>query len=135
MNDLFKQSVSPSGNLICNVDGDDQSLWMYLIDVQSKDILCDAPICSRIRLTLPDEFRKSYSGKGAPPLVETFTSKNAVVTNVSLQSIDIHWGHNEEHVDVLLDSKPISRIIVTEKKGLSIFTLKEGPWGGPWIVD
>ena len=105
---------------------------MYLIDVDTGNILCDAPIFSHVRLISIDEFKKCYSGDGAPPLVDKFTSKEAVVVEVNSDDVDIIWGLNEEYVEVLFNRKSISRILVFEKRGMSIFTLKEGPWGFPW---
>ncbi len=124
MSTIFKTSESPSGKLICNVDGDEESVWMYLKDLDNDTIIGDAPICSLIPLLSLVDFKTSYKGKGAPPLVDGYISIDAVLPDMSNERIGVIWDSKESCVDVTIDSKPVSRIEKGNKSGFSIFIIK-----------
>ena len=134
MNKLFQTSVSPSGELACILDGDKNSVWMYLKDLVEDEIIGDVSVCSRKNLISLAEFKSVYKGEGVPPFVISFSSSDAVMRKIKKDSFTIIWADDETYVDVEVVGKTVSRIEKGREKGLSIFALKEGPWGDPWAV-
>ena len=83
MNTILKVSESPSGKLECFVEGNGQSVWMFLWELDKDRIVGDTPMCSLPPLQTLAEFKANYKGEGFPPLVEAYTSQVAVIPDIN----------------------------------------------------
>lgn len=92
----------------------------------------DAPVCSLQPLISIDDFRESFTGNGPPPLVEGYTSIDAVNPSLHNDDIGFTWDSDNQAIVVTVNSTDVSKIVAADSRGYSIYTLKEGPWGAPW---
>jgi len=131
-NEIFIQSASPDNNYICIIESDDKTVWMYLHDANDKCLIADSPVCSKIELMELKKFKEQYKGKGAPPLVQEYSTDCAVAQDINEHRLDILWHVDSKSVIAALDDNPFSMIVVGEKKGYSKALKVNGPWGQPW---
>jgi hypothetical protein len=130
--EIYLDSVNPTGLLQCIIEGDAQSVWMYLHDLESSSVIADAPICSLVALITIAEFKASYHGEGAPPLVSGYASEGSVMPDMTVERLRIEWGSAVPSVLVYVDDEPFTLIVASEKQGYSKAIVKPGPWGQPW---
>lgn len=125
--DIYLDSVSPNGLFQCNVEGNGQTVWMYLLDLNQKSrmIVADAPICSLVALITVAQFEECYHGHAAPPLTEEYCSKRAVISDLTGSMIGIRWARDA--VVAMVKREPFAMIIEREKKGYSRALRKDGP--------
>ncbi len=132
MEDVFTYSDSPDGTYRCIVEGDTQSVWAYLHDVSNETVLGAFPVCSVSELLTYEQFKESYRGEGAPPLVREFTSQEAVIPEIKNERIEIEWDDSNGCVLVKIDCKPVSKLGYKDSRGSSVFITREGFRGSPW---
>ncbi len=132
MLDIYVSSVSPKGSHQCVIDGDSQSVWMYLHDLEQNCVLSNAPICSLIEPISYDEFKKTYKGKDTPPFVKGYASDRAIIPDIEDSSLDIQWAADGISVVASIYDEPFSMLIQDIKTGYSKAIKQSGPWGNPW---
>lgn len=130
--EIYIESQSPNNNYYCIVEGDGKTVWMYLHDVKNKCVIAESPICSLIELMDLSEFKETYQGKGAPPLVRGYSNDNSVISDITNDRMEILWHTDGVSPLALVDNVPFSMIIKGEKKGYSKAIKVDGPWGHPW---
>jgi len=130
--DIYLDSVSPSGLHQCIIEGDSRTVWMYLHDLESRSVIADAPICSLVELMPLEEFKASYRGEGAPPLVVGYASERSVILDMSIERLRIEWQSDGISVLAYVDDEPFTLIVAGEQKGYSKAVRATGPWGQPW---
>ena len=81
------------------------------------------------------EFKSSYKGEGAPPLVVEYSTDNAVIADISCDRLEILWLTDGVSPLAVLDNAPFSLIIKGQNKGYSKAIKVDGPWGHPWDND
>jgi hypothetical protein len=133
--DIFIESQSPNARYYCIIESDQNSVWMYLHDAKNKSVIADSPICSLTRLMSLSEFKSSYKGEVAPPLVVDYSTDNAVIADISSDRLEILWLTDGVSPLAVLDNAPFSLIIKGQKKGYSKAIKVDGPWGHPWDND
>jgi hypothetical protein len=132
MVDIYLSSVSPKGFHQCVIDGNDQSVWMYLHDLKQNLVLSDSPICSLVEPISLDEFNKTYQREDTPPFVKGYSSDRAIMPDIENSRLEIHWGDDGISVVASIDDEPFSMIIRNDKKSYSKSIKQSGPWGKPW---
>jgi hypothetical protein len=132
MVDIYISSVSPKGFHQCVIDGNAQSVWMYLHDLEQNCVLSDAPICCLIEPISYDEFKKTYKRADTPPFVKGYTSDRAIIPDIESSRLNIQWADDEISVVASIDDEPFSMIIRNEKNSYSKSIKQSGPWGRPW---
>ncbi len=117
----------------CIVEGDHESgaVFMYLHDVTTKQVIGDAPVCSLVPLVSLGDFNRTYRRGAVPPLVEGYFDRNGVIPELDGSRIGFVWDEDRS-VTVTLDRRPVSRISSGVRKGVCVFVIKDGPWGGIW---
>jgi hypothetical protein len=123
-------SVSPNGLYRCTVDGDNRTVWMYLLDLQSGNVIADSPIGSLVEPMTLAEFKKSYQRGATPPLVKEYSTDRAIGAN--LADLVLKWADDGNAVVALLEGDPVTMVVAGEGRGYSKAVSKEGPWGRPW---
>ncbi|MFP6674626.1 MAG: hypothetical protein VB878_06075, partial [Pirellulaceae bacterium] len=101
-------------------------------NTDSTLVIADAPICSLVALITIAEFKASYRGEGAPPLVSGYASEGSVMPDMTVERLRIEWGSAVPSVLVYVDDEPFALIVASEKQGYSKAIVKPGPWGQPW---
>lgn len=132
MVDIYISSVSPKGFHQCVIDGNAQSVWMYLHDLEQNCVLSEAPICSLIEPISYDEFKKTYKRGDTPPFVKGYANNSAIIPDIENSRLEIQWADDLISVVVSIDDEPFSMIIKNEEKGYSKSIRESGPWGNPW---
>lgn len=132
MVDIYISSVSPKGFHQCVIDGNSQSVWMYLHDLEQNVVLTYTPICSLVEPILYDEFKKTYQRGDTPPFVKGYVSSRAIIPGIENSRLEIHWADDHVSVVASIDGEPFSMIIRNEKDGYSKSIKQSGPWGKPW---
>jgi len=130
MNDIFEHSDAPDGRLRCIVEGDHESgsVFMYLHDLATKQVIGDAPVCSLVPLISLTEFKRTYRRGSVPPLVDGYFDRQGVIPDLDGSRIAFVWDADGS-VTVTLDDRPVSRISSKARKGSCVFVTKDGPWG------
>ncbi len=131
-NDIYVDSVSPTGLHQCIAEGDGRSVWMYLHDLRERTVVADAPICSLADLVALSHFKETYKGDGAAPLVKEYSTARAVNTDLTNAMIAFQWANDGASVVALVEGEPCSMVVAGEKRGYSKALSKEGPFGQPW---
>lgn len=131
--DFYVEAVSSSGTHQCIVEGYGRSVWMYLHDLQSRQVIADAPLCSLKPPTPLAEFRRTYQRGQTPPLVREYATDSAEITEIS--DLTLTWGDDGSSVAACLHGVPIAMVLADQKAGYSKAVSKEGPWGRPWDND
>jgi len=130
--DVYVDSVNPTGLHQCIVEGDGRTVWMYLHDLQTRQVIADSPLCSLVQPMTLAQFKKTHKRGDAPPLVEEYSTGQALVPDLTSASIILRWGKDGISVVAFLEGEPFSMIVAGEKNGYSRALSKEGPWGHPW---
>jgi hypothetical protein len=132
MEDIYRLSVNSTQEYQCVIEGNENCVWMYLHHLADKSVIGDAPLCSLVDLMTLTMFNETYQRGETPPLVEEYSTDNAVLKDITNERISINRSKDNQSVVALIDNAPFSMILKNEKKGYSQATLKEGPWGNPW---
>jgi hypothetical protein len=132
MEDIYKHSVNSTKEYQCIIEGNDNSIWMYLHYLPDSSVIGDVRICSLVDLITLSRFKETYQKGDVPPLVKEYSTDNAVIKDITNERISINWGYDNQSVAVSIDNAPFSMILKNEKYGYSKATLKKGPWGNPW---
>jgi hypothetical protein len=130
VNDIHLSSVCPKGSHQCVVDGDGQSLWMYLHDLEQNRVISDAPVCTLVEPISYDEFKRSYRRGDTPPFVKGYVTDRAVIPDIDVSRLAIQWLDDGVSVMVSVDGDPFT--IIAQNKGYSKAISQSGPWGNPW---
>ena len=130
MNDIFEHSDAPDGRLRCIVEGDpvSGSVFMYLHDLATKQVIGDAPVCSLVPLISLTDFKRTYRRGSVPPLVDGYFDQQGVIPDLHGGRVAFVWDVGGS-VTVTLDGQPVSRISSGTRKGTCVFVIKDGPWG------
>ncbi len=128
---FWLDSVSPNGLYQCIVEAADQTVWMYLHDRRTQDVISDSPICSLVPTISLAEFQKNYKRGDTPPLVEEYSTEQAVVAD--LTGLVLKWAEDQISAVALLKVEPRTLLVAHERKGYSkAVRMDTRPWGHPW---
>ena len=114
------------------IEGDDHSVWAYIVMPESNQIEMSAFLCSRGTLLDNPEEAQDYIRKGsAPPLAKAFATEHAVQANLTEEDIAAEW--QMDSIFVLLKGEEFLEIDLTEKKAFCKAISQPGPYGDPAI--
>jgi hypothetical protein len=132
MTPIFIASSSPIGNRRCVVESSNDAVWGYLVDIDTKEIVADVPVCSLSTPGSMHQLKERLSAGGAPPLVAEFATDGACIGDLTSQRLAVRWFSNGSGVVITLDDKPQAMMVIDDARGFSRATKRDGPWGRPW---
>lgn len=128
---IFLTKVNQSEAQTLVIEGDEHSVWAYLLN-SSQKVELDGFICSRGTLVESGDKVREFLDKGfQPPLVEALSNENSVQLEINEESIKIHWENGV--IQVLVHSKQFLKMDIHKKISYSLAISKEGPYGTPLV--
>lgn len=132
MLDIFLSQNHPLSSFCLVIQGDDHSIWAYLQDQKSNQILLDGFLCSRgTILDSPSLVKAFIDSELAPPISKSFSNEFTMQVDVRINDFQIHW--KEEYVEVMIKEILYLRMNWSLKKSYSRSVSKPGPYGYPLV--
>lgn len=116
------------------IEGDENSVWAYIVDNSSEELLIelDGFLCSRGKLIESTSEAKQFVKKGfAPPLHREFANEFSIHKNITSDEISILW--EELRVKVLIKNETYLILDLENKISYSKSISKNGPYGMSFI--
>lgn len=132
MTEIYLTKLIENGNREIVVEGDEHSIWTYVINHEdvSNGIELDGFVCSRGTLLHDSkEVEKYIESDFAPPLMKEYSNKYSIQRDIEDRDIEISWSGNL----ISIDLKGVEFLVMDLKKrqSFSKSVVKIGPYGIP----
>ena len=107
-----------------------ESVWLYLTDVDGRDLVADCWLFNTI--IAPDDL-SAFANRDRPaPAIARFAGPDARRGLPGTNEISIAWSADGHDACVRMAGVPIGFIDARGRRGFSRHLLAEGPWGQPF---
>ena len=132
MNEIYLSEINEKQNREVVVEGDDHSIWAYVLkhSEESIGIEFDGFICSRGTLVETSKEIKEYINKAiSAPLMKRYSNEYSVQSGIKNENIKIDWNGNE--ISIKLNGIDFLIMDIENRKSYSKSTSEKGPYGIP----
>ena len=132
MNDIYKSQLLEDRNLIIIVEGNEYSVFAYIMKNSSAEpiIQQDGFLCSRGTILQSASEVLEYVKNGfSPPLISEFSNDYSVVEKISNKNINIVFENNM--VKIYINEDLYLKMDIDKGISYSKALSKEGPYGRP----
>jgi hypothetical protein len=132
MTEIYLTKLIENGSREIVVEGDDHSIWTYVIshNDERKGIEFDGFVCSRGTMVLDSEEVKKYIDSDfAPPLMKEYSNEYSIQREIEGKDIEISWCG--DYVSVILKGVEFLVMDLKKQQSFSKSTIKIGPYGIP----
>lgn len=128
MSKLYLSDYNQALDRVLVIDGDEHSVWAYILGEDQQSIAFNGFLCSRGNLVeSPDEIQQ-YLEKGMnPPLLKLLANEHAVQKEVSAENISILW--DDESANVFINQELFLVMNIAAQTAYSKVVLEDSPYG------
>ena len=132
MNEIYLSKINEEQNREVIVEGDDHSVWAYVLkhSEESIGIEFDGFICSRGTLVESSKEIKDYINNAiSAPLMKRYSNEFSIQREIENKDIEIDWHGNE--ISIKLNGIDFLIMDLKNRKSYSKSTSENGPYGIP----
>jgi hypothetical protein len=132
MNKIYLSKTNNEQNREVIVEGDDHSVWAYVLKHSDESIGLefDGFVCSRGTLVENSKEIKGFIDKAiSPPLLKKYSNEFSIQKSIENENIVIEWNGNE--IKVKLNGIDFLIMDIKNQKSYSKATSENGPYGIP----
>lgn len=128
MAELYLSNYSQELDRVVVVEGDEHSVWAYVLTPDQKGIDFDGFLCSRGTLAKNSEEIKSYMEAGcAPPLFAELSTESAIQEDLQTEDIQILW--EEQAANIFIRQELFLVMDIATKTAYSKAVKEDSPYG------
>jgi len=132
MNEIYLSKINEEQNREVIVEGDDHSVWAYVLkhSEESIGIEFDGFICSRGTLVESSKEIKDYMNNAiSAPLMKRYSNEFSIQREIENKDIEIDWNGNE--ISIKLNGIDFLIMDLKNRKSYSKSISENGPYGIP----
>ena len=130
MNDIFLNQSNSQLNMNFVIEGDDHSIWTYLTNELSNEVIQDGFLCSRgTILASTSEVKKFIDSGVAPPISKQYSNEYTLQPDIQEKEIMINW--TTDTVEVFVNEMKFLSMNWRTKMSYSLGISTPGPYGNP----
>jgi len=130
MNDIFLSENNSQLQMNFLIESDEHSIWGYLIDAVTNEIIQDGFLCSKGTILGSTAEVKSFIDSGiAPPISKQYSNEYTIQPYIQENEIRINW--TTEVVEVFVKEVRFLSMNWLTKKSCSLTVSTPGPYGHP----
>lgn len=112
------------------IEGDEHSIWAYLTDEETNDVVLDGFICSLGTIVESTSEVKAYIDSGfAPPISKQFSNEYTIQSDIKVSDIKVNW--TSKNVLVAINHVEFLRMNWLTKVSYCRGVSSSGPYGQP----
>lgn len=130
MNDIYLNHSNAQLNMNFVIEGDDHSIWTYLTNVLTNEVIQDGFLCSRGTILESASEVKTFIDSGiAPPISKQYSNEYTLQPVIQEDEITINW--TTDTVEVFVSDVRFLSMNWLTKKSYSLSVSTPGPYGHP----
>ena len=130
MNDIFLSQSNSQLHLNFVIEADEHSIWAYLTNEVTNEIIQDGFLCSRGTILESASEVKAFIDRGiAPPILKQYSNKYTLQADIHQNDIKICW--KTETAEVFVNEVRFLSMNWLIKKSCSLSVSTPGPYGHP----